>query len=133
MPAPARRSLHFLPRLNCDAPRTFSTKGAFKLSAGASARAAGSSFISFYRTPKSNYPFVIAGVTKDKDGVALGGCTVKLFTATDDVLRYTMISDATTGAYSFVVPSNGWTWYAVAYKAGSPDRTGATVNTVVGA
>lgn len=132
MPAPARRALHFLPRLNGDAPGSFGLNAGFKHSAGEGARA-GSAFLSFYRTPRSSRAFIISGITKDSTGAPIGGCTVKLYTATDDVLRYTAISDLATGAYSFSVPSNGWTFYAVAYLAGSPDVAGTTVNTLKGA
>lgn len=78
-----------------------------------------------------NKSFLISGVTKDSTGAALGGCTVKLYTTVDDVERYDTVSDAS-GNFSFSVPSNGWAWYAVAYKAGSPDVAGTTKNTLVG-
>jgi hypothetical protein len=83
------------------------------------------------RAPFANArAFTIAGVTRDSSGAALAGVTVKLFSATDDVARYSTVSDAN-GNYSFSVPSNGWTWYAIAYKAGAPDVAGTTANTLV--
>jgi hypothetical protein len=74
--------------------------------------------------------WIISGVTRDGAGSVLGGCVVKLFRSVDDVLLDSSTSDGTTGAFRFSVPSNGWPCYLVAYLAGSPDKTGATVNTV---
>ena len=75
--------------------------------------------------------FFISGVTKDSTGTILGSCTVKLFRTSDDRWFETVTSDATTGAYRFggVGSAN---CYVVAYKAGSPDVAGTTVNTLVG-
>ena len=123
--------------LNGVAPRAAPRTG-LAIAKPASPRGYGSGCLSFYRTPKSNKAFLIAGTTKNSAGVALGGCTVDLFTtqgggaSADDALYATTVSDATTGAYAFSVPSNGWTFYAVAYKAGAPDVAGTTVNTLVG-
>jgi hypothetical protein len=83
-------------------------------------------------TRLGNQQCVISGVTKGSTGSVLGSCAVELFTTTDDVLFARTTSDATTGAYSFSVPSNGWAFYCVAYKAGSPDVAGTTVNTLYG-
>lgn len=74
----------------------------------------------------------IAGVTRDSAGGVLGGCTVDLFTTTDDVLRATTTSDPTTGAYSFQVPT-AESYYCRAYLAGAPDVAGTTVGTLTGA
>ena len=73
----------------------------------------------------------ISGITKDSTGAALGGCTVKLYRTSDDVLLGTTVSDATTGEYKFNA-SHCCAQYLVAYKAGSPDVAGTTVNTLVG-
>ena len=78
--------------------------------------------------------YVISGVTKDSTGAILGSCNVQLFeTITDQYISDTT-SDATTGAYTFrnVSPMSR-AYYIVAYKAGSPDVAGTTVNTLVGA
>lgn len=72
----------------------------------------------------------ITGVTKDSAGAALADCTVTLFNTADNVPLGTKVSDAL-GAYSFAVAGNASTRFAVSYKAGSPDVTGATVNTLV--
>jgi len=91
--------------------------------------------------------YTIADVTYDKDGGILGGCVVEIFTNEDPPrLVGSTVSDAVTGAYSIDVPgptadkirSDGLvasvplTFQAVAYLPGAPDRTGATVNTLVG-
>jgi hypothetical protein len=74
---------------------------------------------------------VVSGVTKDSSGAALAGCTVRLFNTATNVLEQTAVSDAS-GNFSFVVdPTQAY--YVVSYKAGVPDVTGATVNTLVGA
>ena len=75
--------------------------------------------------------YAISGITKDSAGVALGNCVIKLFRTSDDLESYSTVSDAN-GNYT--LPVNNLTqWYAVAYKSGSPDVAGTTVNTLVGA
>lgn len=72
----------------------------------------------------------ITGVTKDSGGVALGGCTVKLFNRATDAKEQETVSDGS-GNYAFVVDKTQL-YYVLAYKAGAPDVAGTTVNTVVG-
>ena len=79
---------------------------------------------------RGNTMRVIAGVTKDSSGAALGGCTVNLFLTSTNQIVATVISDAD-GNYSFSVASSN-PYYAVSYKAGSPDVAGTTLNTLVG-
>jgi hypothetical protein len=74
--------------------------------------------------------FVITGVTKDATGAALGACTVELFSTDLDVREDKAVSDAA-GVYRFYVCPTA-TKYLVAYKAGSPDVAGTSVNTLVG-
>jgi hypothetical protein len=76
--------------------------------------------------------FKISGVTRDSEGTVLGGCDVHLFRTTDDVEVGQVVSDSSTGAYSFTVGSNAEPYYIVAFKAGSPDVSGTTVNTLHG-
>lgn len=76
--------------------------------------------------------FKISGITKDNAGSPLGNCTVKLFRTRDDALMDKQISDAT-GNYMFRSVSMVETYYVTAYKAGSPDVTGTTINTLIGA
>lgn len=76
--------------------------------------------------------FHIAGVTKSSTGTALASCTVKLYRTSDDVLIATTTSDGS-GNYSFPIGNTSTQFYLVAYKAGSPDVAGTSVNTIVGA
>jgi hypothetical protein len=73
----------------------------------------------------------ITGVTKDSAGAVLGGCSVHLFRTADDVEVDQVVSDAGDGTYSVGTPTDD-THYAVAYKAGSPDVAGTTVDTLTG-
>ena len=75
-------------------------------------------------------PMTIRGVTKDSTGAALGNCTVHLFRSADDSKSAEGVSDAS-GNYRLDA-SDRLTHYAVAYKAGSPDVAGTTVNTLTG-
>lgn len=83
---------------------------------------------SLLKTPR----LVVSGLTKDDTGTATAGFTVYLFDMTTGtpVCVQTTVSDSS-GRYSFNVPL-GVTYWAVDYKTGSPDKTGATVNTLVG-
>jgi hypothetical protein len=70
----------------------------------------------------------ITGVTRDSTGVALASCTVHLLRTPSDAIAATTVSDGS-GNYSFANPGSG-PFYLVAYKPGSPDVAGTTVNTV---
>lgn len=74
--------------------------------------------------------FTIAGVTKDSSGVALSGCTVKLFLAASDTIVSTQTSDVN-GNYSFNVDKTV-SYYVIAYLAGGTPVAGTTVNTLTG-
>lgn len=74
--------------------------------------------------------YTITGITKDSSSAALSNCTVNLFDTLSNTLQQTTLSDGS-GNYSFVVDKTK-AWYVVAYKAGSPDVVGGTVNTLVG-
>jgi hypothetical protein len=83
--------------------------------------------------PTSPQTLLISGVTRDSAGAALGGCVVDLFRTASDERVQTVTSDGS-GNYAFLPVNNGnGPYYIVAYKAGSPDQAGTTVNTVVGA
>jgi hypothetical protein len=75
----------------------------------------------------------ISGVTLDSTSTPLGSCVVHLYlTATDEQLG-TTTSNASTGAFNFTVARySPRTHYIVAYKPGSPDVAGTTVNTLTG-
>lgn len=73
--------------------------------------------------------WVLAGVTKTgTTGVALAACVVDLLDTATDVKKGSVTSDGA-GNYSIPVYYLG-PFYAVAYKAGSPDVAGTTVNTL---
>lgn len=74
---------------------------------------------------------IISGVTKDSTGAALGSCTVSLYRTLDDQLLERVTSDGG-GNYQFSAIGLSETYYVVAYKAGSPDVAGTTVNTLIG-
>jgi hypothetical protein len=74
---------------------------------------------------------LISGITKDSTGAVLASCTVKLLRTVDDRCFETVISDVN-GAYQFSAIGLSEQYYVVAYKAGSPDVAGTTVNTLVG-
>ena len=74
----------------------------------------------------------ITGITKSISGTPIGGCTVKLFRTSDDAKLATTTSDGS-GNYAFTVTGGATTtYYVLAYKPGSPDLAGTTVNTIVG-
>jgi hypothetical protein len=73
----------------------------------------------------------ITGITKDSTGAVLGGCTVHVYRTSDDLERDQVTSDAGNGTYTIGVDTDA-THYCVAYKAGSPDVAGTTVNTLIG-
>lgn len=73
----------------------------------------------------------IMGKCKDASGVAIGGAVVQGFRTTNDqFVRETQADDQGNYELGTEYPNEGH--YLVAYSAGSPDRTGATVNTLVG-
>ena len=74
----------------------------------------------------------ISGVTRDGANNILGSCIVELFRTKDDVKVDTTTSDVSTGIYNFYNVSIGQQYYAVAYKIGSPDLSGTTINTLTG-
>ena len=76
--------------------------------------------------------FTISGQTKDSTGAILGGCHVDLFRTSSDLLQEETTSNSD-GYYFFKSPYRTVTYYCVAYKAGSPDVAGTTVNTLTGA
>jgi len=83
----------------------------------------------FQRTMFHGVKYAISGVTKDSAGAALGDCEVHLFYTVTDNIVGVIRSDAN-GNYQFLVGPS-LSCYAVAYKVGSPDVAGTTVNTLV--
>lgn len=81
--------------------------------------------------PVFEYPYSISGVTKDSTGAALTSCNVHLFRTADDSFVHQTVSN---GNGSYIIPaSKELQHYLVAYKPGSPDVAGTSVNTLVGA
>lgn len=82
--------------------------------------------------PKPPTYFTISGTTKDSNGAALGNCVVDWFNTEADVKLDSVTSDAN-GAFEFRNAGQPpTTYYLVAYKPGSPDVAGTTVNTLTG-
>jgi len=77
---------------------------------------------------QSTNTFTLTGITRDSTGAVLGNCDVIIFKTGDDVKVAQTISDGS-GNYSVVLPTNS-RHYVVSYKTGSPDVTGATLNTL---
>ena len=77
--------------------------------------------------------YLITGRTLDANSAPLGGCAVEIYENVSGQLRGATVSDAN-GNYSFDVTetASGLTFFAVAYKAGTSDVAGTTVNTLVG-
>jgi hypothetical protein len=73
--------------------------------------------------------FTISGVTRDSTGAVLPGCAVDLFVTDTDANVGSAVSNAD-GNYYAKGAVRGKTHYVVAYKAGSPDVAGTTVNTL---
>ena len=84
--------------------------------------------MAFRSTPFSTSNTVVSGVTKNSSGAALAGCDVDLLVTGGDFVVARTTSDAS-GNYRFNNPGSG-PFYIVAYKAGSPDVAGTTVNTL---
>jgi hypothetical protein len=72
----------------------------------------------------------VTGITKDSNGNPLGGVTVYLFNTATGLLVDKQVS-ASDGSYTTFDP-NAVACFEVGYLAGSPDTTGATLNTVTG-
>lgn len=82
-----------------------------------------------YRSTGVRVNFAISGVTRDSGGVALGGCRVELYVTGSDQPLLLATSDAS-GNFNFGNPGTG-PFYIVAYKAGSPDVSGTSVNSLL--
>lgn len=73
--------------------------------------------------------YTLSGVSRDSSGNPLGSCTLELYDTATNTLRGTAVSDS---AGNFDLQSNiNAAHYIVAYKAGSPDVSGTTVNTLI--
>ena len=86
----------------------------------------------FLRPVQSQALYTIEGVTRDATGAVLGSCEVFLHFAGGEGRRASStISDATTGAYSFMVGDTTTPYFVVSYKDGTP-VFGTTKRTLFG-
>lgn len=74
----------------------------------------------------------ISGVTRDSSGAALGNVSLELFRADTGTLVERLTSDGS-GNYASSPVGPGILYQIDAYKSGSPDVAGTTVNTLAGA
>jgi hypothetical protein len=89
----------------------------------------GYSYQKFVSPPMYGKAYSISGQTLDSTGAVLADCVVALFYTRNDVLVGETMSDSL-GNYKFLV-GPAYNCYIVAYKAGSPDVSGTTVNTLI--
>jgi len=69
------------------------------------------------------------GITRDSAGAVLGGAVVQAFLTASDLFLRELTSDAG-GYFDLGSQYSAQNHYLVAYKAGSPDVAGTTVNTL---
>ena len=81
-----------------------------------------------YRSQGVTKNNILNGVTRDSAGNPIGLCRVELYLTGNDMPVATTMSSAG-GGFIFYNPGSG-PFYIVAYKAGSPDVAGTTVNTL---
>lgn len=82
-----------------------------------------------FRSPKFYGAFSLSGITRDSTGAVLGGCDVHLFQTGTDIEVGQTTSDGS-GNFSFSLGNNAGYFYLVAYKTGSPDVAGTSINTL---
>jgi hypothetical protein len=74
--------------------------------------------------------FGFLGVTRDVNGTAVGGVTVKLYHTADDTVVCSTVSDPL-GNFGVTTQFYPDAHYMVAYKSGAPDIEGTTANTLI--
>lgn len=85
-------------------------------------------FPRFRSQPLAQKNPTITGVTRDSSGFPLGTCAVRCFRTADDRFMAETTSD---GSGNFTIFATGTgPFYLVAYKAGTTDVAGTTVNTL---
>lgn len=82
-----------------------------------------------FHGPRRRIEVLIGGYTRNGAGTALPACDVHLFRTSDDLEMDQTTSDAS-GYYEFRTALPAESYYAVAYKAGAPDVSGTTINTL---
>lgn len=83
-----------------------------------------------FARPTTTARFTLSGVVKDEDGAVVVGASVHLYESATDVLVAVTTSVAG-GVYAFDYGNNAGFFYARAYRAGSPDLFGTTLETLV--
>lgn len=71
----------------------------------------------------------LVGTSRDASGAPLGSCVVRGYVTATNALAGTVTSDSS-GYFALCTYSTG-AHYLVAYKAGSPDVAGSSVNTLI--
>lgn len=79
-------------------------------------------YVPFNQPPR----YRISGVTYDSAGSTLGGVTVEVFETASNRLVAVVTSDASGNYTADVSATPGTAFFAVGYKAGSPDVAGTT-------
>lgn len=82
-----------------------------------------------YRSPGGRANWEIVGVTRTSTGTVLASCAIDLFETGSDLVKGRTVSGAD-GSFTLSNPGTG-PFYLVAYKTGSPDVAGTTVQTVM--
>lgn len=72
----------------------------------------------------------LKGSTVDVSDAALSGVVVQAFRTSDNAFAGYQVESRTDGSFDLATNFPGVNHYMVAYRAGSPDRTGATLNTL---
>jgi hypothetical protein len=78
------------------------------------------------RPPATRWTF--SGFTYDATAVALASCSVELYRSDNDLVTGSFVSNSD-GSW-LINSNNGGRHYLVAYKTGSPDLAGTTLNTL---
>lgn len=73
----------------------------------------------------------LKGQTVDTSDAGLSGVNVQAFRTSDDAFAGYEVQSRTDGSYDLATNFPGVNHYVVAYLAGSPDRGGTTLNTLV--
>mgnify|MGYP006370047105 FL=1 len=73
----------------------------------------------------------IKGLAVDASDVAISGANIQAFRTSDDAFAGYEVQSREDGSYDLATNFPGVNHYVVAYIAGSPDRAGTTVNTLV--
>ncbi len=110
---------------------TTSAAGSVTETADVNVAASGSVVTSTVGTVAVTATATISGVTKDSTSTPLGSCTLHLFLTSDDSKIATTTSD---GGGNYILTFSSLItgpFYIVAYKVGSPDVAGTTLNTLV--